>query len=273
MRYRGHYTIEACRSSQYEAQLRAILDLPIPEHSLDFRNRQTHAIMLNILGGALPDSHLRAAKLALSISGASIHLYGKGDSKPGRKMGHVTVIEDSMDEAENRIGSLIVEIDKIKAERSIRRVGESTDVKDGSSQKVETRRTGAKPLVAVTMGSDSDRSVLAPGIKLLDELGIPYAASIKSAHRTPKKMVEFAETAASNGFKVIIAAAGGAAHLPGMIAAMTALPVIGVPVKTSKLEGLDSLLSIVQMPVSPTRRFLWPHNVANSLIKYREGAQ
>ena len=108
------------------------------------------------------------------------------------------------------------------------------------------------PLIAVTMGSDSDRSVLADGIHLLQQLQIPHFVTITSAHRTPKRMTTFAEEAASKGFKVIIAAAGGAAHLPGMIAASTELPVIGVPVKGRALDGIDSLLSIVQMPVRPT---------------------
>ena len=94
------------------------------------------------------------------------------------------------------------------------------------------------------MGSDSDLPVLKPGLALLKTLGVPYHLTITSAHRTPHRMTELAETAASRGFKVIIAAAGGAAHLPGMIAASTPLPVIGVPVKGSILDGMDSLLSI-----------------------------
>lgn len=106
------------------------------------------------------------------------------------------------------------------------------------------------PLVAITMGSDSDRTVLMPGASLLRDFGIPFEVDITSAHRTPDRMTDFAKTAASRGIKVIIAAAGGAAHLPGMIAANSTLPVIGVPVKASRLDGLDSLLSIVQMPVS-----------------------
>jgi phosphoribosylaminoimidazole carboxylase len=105
-----------------------------------------------------------------------------------------------------------------------------------------------QPLVAVTMGSDSDLPVLKPGLELLTTLGIPFHVTITSAHRTPLRMTEFASSAVANGFKVIIAAAGGAAHLPGMIAASTPLPVIGVPVKGSTLDGMDSLLSIVQMP-------------------------
>ena len=102
--------------------------------------------------------------------------------------------------------------------------------------------------VAVIMGSDSDLPVMSDACRVLDELGIGYEVTIVSAHRTPERMVEFARGAADRGLRVIIAGAGGAAHLPGMVAALTDLPVIGVPVRASNLEGLDSLLSIVQMP-------------------------
>ncbi|MGG2995881.1 5-(carboxyamino)imidazole ribonucleotide mutase [Paenibacillus macerans] len=102
--------------------------------------------------------------------------------------------------------------------------------------------------VAVIMGSKSDWETMAHACGVLEELQIPYEKKIVSAHRTPDLMFEFAEQAAGRGLKVIIAGAGGAAHLPGMVAAKTALPVIGVPVKSAALNGLDSLLSIVQMP-------------------------
>ncbi|MFV0519523.1 MAG: 5-(carboxyamino)imidazole ribonucleotide mutase [Lachnospirales bacterium] len=102
--------------------------------------------------------------------------------------------------------------------------------------------------VAIVMGSISDYEVLKGAELILDKFSIPYETSIVSAHRTPENMVEFAKNAKKVGYNVIIAGAGGAAHLPGMIAALTTLPVIGVPVKLSSLEGIDSLLSIVQMP-------------------------
>lgn len=98
------------------------------------------------------------------------------------------------------------------------------------------------------MGSDSDLPVMQAAAEILDELQIPYELTIVSAHRTPKRMYEYAETAYSRGLKAIIAGAGGAAHLPGMVAAMTDVPVIGVPVKSKTLSGVDSLYSIVQMP-------------------------
>ena len=102
--------------------------------------------------------------------------------------------------------------------------------------------------VAIVMGSDSDWRVMEHTYNILKEFGIDPQVEVLSAHRTPEKMLEFASTARANGFSVIIAGAGGAAHLPGMIASSTSLPVIGVPVSLGKLDGMDSLLSIVQMP-------------------------
>jgi len=102
--------------------------------------------------------------------------------------------------------------------------------------------------VGVIMGSKSDWATMKLACDMLDELEVPYEKKVVSAHRTPDLMFEYAETAQERGIKVIIAGAGGAAHLPGMVAAKTVLPVIGVPVKSSNLSGLDSLLSIVQMP-------------------------
>ena len=102
--------------------------------------------------------------------------------------------------------------------------------------------------VGVIMGSNSDYNVMKDACDILEQFGVEYEKRVVSAHRTPDLMYEYAHSAKERGLKVIIAGAGGAAHLPGMVAAMTSLPVIGVPVKSSKLSGLDSLLSIVQMP-------------------------
>ncbi len=104
------------------------------------------------------------------------------------------------------------------------------------------------PLVGIIMGSRSDWPVLEHAAAVLDALGVPYEAQIVSAHRTPKRLVVYATTAQSRGLKIIIAGAGGAAHLPGMTASMTELPVLGVPVPSTALQGQDALLSIVQMP-------------------------
>jgi 5-(carboxyamino)imidazole ribonucleotide mutase len=104
------------------------------------------------------------------------------------------------------------------------------------------------PLVGVVMGSDSDWPVMEPAAVALEEFGVPYEAHVLSAHRTPRRMLDYAEAAAGRGLRVLIAGAGGAAHLPGMVAAATPLPVIGVPRALDRLDGMDSLLSIVQMP-------------------------
>ena len=104
------------------------------------------------------------------------------------------------------------------------------------------------PIIGIIMGSDSDWPTLKAAAEMLDQFGIAYEVEVVSAHRTPQKMVDYAKSARSRGLKVIIAGAGGAAHLPGMTASLTSLPVIGVPVALAKLDGMDSLLSIVQMP-------------------------
>lgn len=104
------------------------------------------------------------------------------------------------------------------------------------------------PVVGIIMGSQSDWPVMREAAKILEDMGVAFEAKIVSAHRTPQRLVEYATTAKERGLKVIIAGAGGAAHLPGMAASMTPLPVLGVPVQSKALKGLDSLLSIVQMP-------------------------
>ena len=105
-----------------------------------------------------------------------------------------------------------------------------------------------KTEIAIVMGSKSDWSTMSEAVQILESFAIPYHVEVVSAHRTPDKLFSFAESAEQNGYKVIIAGAGGAAHLPGMIAAKTIVPVLGVPVKSSMLSGVDSLYSIVQMP-------------------------
>lgn len=105
-----------------------------------------------------------------------------------------------------------------------------------------------KPLVGIIMGSDSDLQVMQEAADLLDSFGVPYELTIVSAHRTARRLYDYASAAKKRGIRVVIAGAGGAAHLPGMVAAITPLPVIGVPIKTKSLEGIDSLLSIAQMP-------------------------
>jgi phosphoribosylaminoimidazole carboxylase len=227
----GHYTIEACPISQYDAHLRAILDLPIPQSGLRLREP---SIMLNILGGKTPDSHVQVAKKALESPNASIHLYGKGDARPGRKMGHITITAPTLEAAEREIQPLIDFVDEQKGKP----LGPRTD----------PANTKEDPLVAVIMGSDSDLPVLRAGLEILQKLQIPFTTRITSAHRTPDWLREFSKAASNTSLKVIIGAAGGAAHLPGMCASWTTLPVIGLPVKATHMDGWDSLVSMTQMP-------------------------
>jgi len=224
----GHYTIEACPISQYDAHLRAILDLPISQSSLRLREP---SIMLNILGGKTPDSHVQVARKALSSPNASIHLYGKGDARPGRKMGHITLTAPTLAAAEAEMQPLIDFVDEQKGKA----LGPRLD-------------STAEPLVAVIMGSDSDLPVLRAGLEILQKLEIPFTTRVTSAHRTPDWLREFSKNASSTSLKVIIGAAGGAAHLPGMCASWTTLPVIGLPVKATHMDGWDSLVSMTQMP-------------------------
>jgi 5-(carboxyamino)imidazole ribonucleotide mutase len=123
---------------------------------------------------------------------------------------------------------------------------------------------GSAVLVGIAMGSDSDWPVLRAAAALLTEFGVPWEARVLSAHRTPRAMLEWGEEAAGRGLKVVIASAGGAAHLPGMLAAVTPLPVIGVPVPLKTLDGLDSLLSIVQMPTGVPVATVAIGNAANA---------
>ncbi|KAK7204641.1 phosphoribosylaminoimidazole carboxylase [Myxozyma melibiosi] len=224
----GHYTIDGCATSQFEAHMRAILGLPIPKSKTGFAlsTPYTSAIMLNVLGGAEPDSELEICRRALTTKGATVHLYGK-TTRPGRKMGHINIVAGSMDECETRLAQI--------------QTGESSSSSSSDEQK-------EKPLVGIIMGSDSDLPVMATGARILQQFDVPFEVTITSAHRTPFRMTKYATEAAARGIKTIIAGAGGAAHLPGMVAAMTTLPVIGVPVRGSTLDGVDSLYSIVQMP-------------------------
>ncbi len=121
-------------------------------------------------------------------------------------------------------------------------------------------------VVAIIMGSDSDWPIMEEAGKTLDELGIAYSAQVISAHRMPLEMVEFGQNASASGIKVIIAGAGGAAHLPGMVASLTTLPVIGVPVALKSFDGMDSLMSIVQMPAGVPVATVGVDNAKNAAL-------
>ncbi|CAK7901262.1 hypothetical protein CAAN3_05S05160 [[Candida] anglica] len=230
----GHYTIDACVTSQFEAHIRAVVGLPMPKNFTSLTTTSTNAIMYNILGAEKPNGELEDCKRALETPHASVYLYGKS-TRHNRKMGHVNIVSSSMDDCERRLRYILGQTD------------ESIPSSEQSSGK-ELAGTSQKPLVGIIMGSDSDLPVMSVGANILKKFGVPFEVTIVSAHRTPHRMSKYAIEAPKRGLKCIIAGAGGAAHLPGMVAAMTPLPVIGVPVRGSTLDGVDSLHSIVQMP-------------------------
>ncbi|KEY71288.1 hypothetical protein S7711_08869 [Stachybotrys chartarum IBT 7711] len=245
----GHLWIEAVPyMSQFKAQLCSILDI-FPS-SLKLQPRVSAAIMLNILGGPREDSHEKLIDMASlhydEHMDTYIHLYGK-ESKPGRKIGHITVTSYEPDKDLEQLAAPF--INEVNAIRQDRLDAASAQIRPSEVAKPSTSsRNRNSPLVVVTMGSDSDLPVLKGAFEVFESFGVPYDFTITSAHRTPHRMVELGKSAAARGVRVLIAAAGGAAHLPGMLASETVLPVIGVPVKATHLDGHDSLLSIVQMP-------------------------
>ncbi|KAK0492739.1 phosphoribosylaminoimidazole carboxylase [Armillaria luteobubalina] len=233
----GHYTIEACETSQYENHLRSILSLPLGSTNL----KVPSSAMLNLIGASSSMSSITCiTDVALTVSGASTHLYGKAECRKGRKMGHITIVADSDACLRTKLRPLLEATPGSTPEELEKYAPIPPSPESGHSNK--------NPLVGVIMGSDSDLPVMLPAARMLDKFNIPYELTIVSAHRTPDRLVEYARSASSRGLRTIITGAGGAAHLPGMVAAMTALPVIGVPVKGSSLDGVDSLHSIVQMP-------------------------
>lgn len=237
----GHYTIEACPSSQFEAHLRAVLGWPLGDCGL----RVGASIMLNILGEADGEEGERKAHelmgRAFAVPGASVHWYGKAGVAPQRKIGHITVVGKDNEEVRHRLRA----IDPVAADA----IEASTSRVASELQQVGGQH-GDGPRVGIIMGSDSDLATMKAAAEVLEEFGVPCEVTVVSAHRTPERMFEYARTAHERGIQAIIAGAGGAAHLPGMVASMTPLPVIGVPVKPTgaHLDGLDALLSIVQMP-------------------------
>ncbi|XP_054800602.1 phosphoribosylaminoimidazole carboxylase, chloroplastic-like isoform X2 [Prosopis cineraria] len=219
----GHHTIESCYTSQFEQHLRAIVGLPLGDTSM----KTPAAVMYNILGEEEGEPGFRLAhqliERALTIPGATVHWYDKPEMRRQRKMGHITIVGPSLSNIERNLAKMVE--------------GKRLDDK-----------TSVAPRVGIIMGSDSDLPVMKSAAEILETYGVPHEVKIVSAHRTPEMMFSYASSAHERGIQVIIAGAGGAAHLPGMVAALSPLPVIGVPVRASSLDGLDSLLSIVQMP-------------------------
>ena len=220
----GHWTQDGSVTSQFENHLRAVLDLPLG--APDARVRWT--VMVNILGGAnqtgrLYDGYPHAMARDPHLR---VHLYGK-EMRPGRKVGHVNAYGDDLEDCLERARHAAAWF----AGDLVRRANEHSSAR-----------------VGIVMGSDSDWPVMKAAAEACEEFDIPFEADVVSAHRMPDEMLAYGRDAAGRGLQVIIAGAGGAAHLPGMLAAVTPLPVIGVPVPLKYLDGMDSLLSIVQMP-------------------------
>lgn len=186
--------------------------------------------VVNVLGAksGTVEETMKSSNAALSIPRAVVHWYSKIGCKSGRKMGHINITANSHGELDDNLSTLMA--------------------LEGIPVSLLPGQLNHSPLVGVIMGSQSDLPAMHAAVDMLKKFSIPYEVDIVSAHRTPDKLVRYARDAAARGLRVIIAGAGGAAHLPGMVASMTPLPVIGVPVKTSTLSGVDSLYSIVQMP-------------------------
>ena len=223
----GHYTQDACAVSQFENHLRGICGMPLGSTKLIVEA----AAMVNVLGAKsnTMEDTLKSSNCAMALPRAIVHWYGKAGCRAGRKMGHINITGDSCEEVDAAMEELL------KLE------GIPVSLLPGGKLHVS-------PLVGVIMGSQSDLPTMNAAVDILKKFGVPYEVDIVSAHRTPDKLMSYSRSAAGRGLRVLIAGAGGAAHLPGMVAAMTPLPVIGVPVKTSTLSGVDSLYSIVQMP-------------------------
>lgn len=219
----GHHTIHTHNISQFEMLARIMIGLPIKQPT----QLWNHFIMKNLY---LPESenegpYIIKNRIAITdtVNGPFIVDYNKRVAKKWRKMAHITHVGNSEQEVYNECSFY------------------------NSAVQICTSNAQS-PLVGVIMGSDSDWKVMKEACDTLIKFNIPFETTVVSAHRTPERLRDYATTAQKRGLRVIIAGAGGAAHLPGMIAAQTCLPVIGVPIQTSTLQGVDSLHSIVQMP-------------------------
>lgn len=226
--------------------------------------------MLNLLGAtsSLHDDFLAPGGVvptAISLGGY-VHLYGKSSCRKGRKMGHITILGGSDDEVKEKISKLVACLPECYRDAPLPTNSPRSLLPHHEQSALTAPNapfSSPCPLISIIMGSDSDLPVMLPATVILSSFKIPFELSIVSAHRTPSRMIEFAHLAAGRGIKVIIAGAGGAAHLPGMVASETTLPVIGVPVRGSSLDGVDSLYSIVQMPV---RFFPYFSHFSDSLV-------
>jgi phosphoribosylaminoimidazole carboxylase len=223
----GHYTQDACTVSQFENHLRGICGLPLGSTDMIVEA----AAMVNVLGAksGLMEDTTKSSDAALGMPRAVVHWYGKPECRAGRKMGHINLTGHSHADIDASMSELLA------------LEGIPVSLLPGG-------KLQSSPVVGIIMGSQSDLPTMHAAVDILKKFGVSYEVDIVSAHRTPDKLMAYSRSAAGRGLRVLIAGAGGAAHLPGMVAAMTPLPVIGVPVKTSTLSGVDSLYSIVQMP-------------------------
>lgn len=225
----GHHTIHSAVSSQFDVLIKILMGINISNRT---ENTEKDSVMINLLGPDFTGQYkldMNVYNKLISL-GCIIYDYGKVLNKPNRKMGHITYIDTKIDPKQAE--------DIYKNINSYKLIIPNTDMVTNHRQ-ID---------VGVIMGSISDADVVQSAIDILNKLDVSYEYNIVSAHRMPREMLQYADTANKRGLKVIIACAGGAAHLPGMVASMTTLPVIGLPVKTSTMNGLDSLYSIVQMP-------------------------
>jgi phosphoribosylaminoimidazole carboxylase len=220
----GHHTIEHYNISQNGILRQILKNIPLTQPEPKTTNP---TILTNIIGKS---NKIGTRQTIFNHPSYKLHYYGKTPNRPGRKMGHITFTDVNVPLEELNINSVRVIAQRMK-------------------RSVQIEPIDSPPEVAVIMGSNSDLPTMTPAIEILRDFAVAHQVKVVSAHRTPHAMLEFAKTARSKGFKVIIAAAGGAAHLPGMVASATTLPVIGVPVNSSNsIRGIDSLLSINQMP-------------------------
>lgn len=253
----GHYTIEACVCSQFEMHIRCVAGLPMGDPSL----KVGAAAMVNFLGTKSGFEGLQEKFISsLAIPGVSLHWYHKIESRVKRKMGHVTIVADDRAQLDVRLDTIL----RIDAG------GEDNISQNNHDERTAALKISPKslPQVGIIMGSDSDLPVMRRAAEILQDFGITCEVTIVSAHRTPQRMFDYVRSAQGRGLKCIIAGAGGAAHLPGMAAALTPLPVIGVPVKTasSYLPGTDALYSIVQMPSGIPVATVGIGNAANAAL-------
>jgi len=236
----GHLTAEACHTSQFEQHVRCVAGLPLGSPAL----RVPHACMLNVVGAEEEGRVWRLLGKALATPACSLHWYGKA-CRPARKLGHVTVTGASALEVQGTLAQLLA----AEACAGQAAAGGGTAAAAAVGEVPPASSSPAPPpLVGIIMGSDSDLPAMSAAAQVLRDFGVSFELTVVSAHRTPQRLVEYARGAHGRGLKVLIAGAGGAAHLPGMAASMTPLPVVGVPIPLAHLDGVDSLHSIVQMP-------------------------